>query len=79
MRVLLKKLRDGRPVPSLPSAVAPERTLYVSDIAMEGVARVAGKDFKWRYGAPPMQNQSAISGAHTWWAQELERRDSRKK
>jgi hypothetical protein len=79
VRVLLKKLRDGRAVPTLPSAVAPERTVYISDIAMEGVARLAGKDFKWRYGVPPMQNQSAINGAHTWWTQEQERRDSRNK
>ncbi len=79
MRVLLKKLRDGRLVPSLSSAGTPERAAYVSDVAMEGVARIAGKDFKWRYGAPPMQNQSAINGAHTWWTQERERKDSRKK
>jgi hypothetical protein len=79
VRVLLRKLRDGRVVPSLPSAGLSDRTVYVSDIAMEGIARVAGKDFKWRYGAPPMQNQSAINGAHTWWSQEQERKDSRRK
>ncbi len=79
MRILLKKLRDARLVPSLPSAAASDRAVYVSDIAMEGVARVAGKDFKWRYGAPPMQNQSAISSAYTWWTQEQERNDSRRK
>ena len=79
MRLLLKKLRDGRPVPSLPSMAAPEHTTYVSDLAMEGVARIAGKDFKWRYGAPPIQNQNAINGAHTWWTQEQARKDSRNK
>jgi len=79
MRLLLSKLRDGRQVPSLPSSGAPDRAVYVSDVAIEGVARIAGKDFKWRYGEPPLQNQSAIQGAFTWWTQEQQRKDSRNK
>ncbi|MGH9789300.1 MAG: hypothetical protein ACRD4U_11435 [Candidatus Acidiferrales bacterium] len=79
MRLLLQKLRDSRVVPSPPSMGAADRTVYVGDVAIEGVARLAGKDFKWRYGVPPMQNQSAIQGAFTWWAQEQQRRDSRNK
>jgi len=79
MRALLSKLRDGRLVPSLPSSGTADRAVYVSDVAIEGVAHIAGKDFKWRYGLPPMQNQSAIQGAYTWWTQEQQRRDSRNK
>lgn len=78
MRLFLQKLRDGRRVPVLPTtAGVSDTTLYVSDIAIQGVARVAGKDFKWKYGTPPMQNQQAITAALTWWAQELERRRER--
>lgn len=74
MRVFLRKLRDSRVVPSLPSAAIPDRTVYVGDVAIEGIARISGKDFKWQYGVPPMQNQGPIQGAHTWWSQEQERK-----
>ena len=77
MRVFLRKLRDSRVVPVLPSAEIPGRTVYVGDVAIEGIARIAGKDFKWQYGVPPFQNQGPIQGAHTWWSQEQERKASK--
>ncbi len=75
-RLLLDKLRDGRPLPPSPHNPISEqgRMAYVSDLVMHALARLAGKDFDWQYGKPPMQNRSAISRARNWWQQELARR-----
>ena len=79
MRFLLKKLRDGRLLPSPPgSPLGSESPVYVSDIAMEVYSRLNNHDFKWKYGQPPSQNQSSIAAARTWWDQELQRREKRK-
>lgn len=79
MLFLLRKLRDGRRLPSAPgSAVGAEGPVYVSDIAMEVYSRLNNHDFKWRYGQPPSQNQSSIAAARTWWDQELQRREKKK-
>lgn len=73
--VLLRKLRDGRALPSTPTDAFPgaEGTLYVSDFAVFALARQAGKDFNWRYGKSPLENQKAISAAQDWWRQETEK------
>ncbi len=79
MLFLLTKLRDGRRLPSPPGSVgAAEGPVYVSDIAMEVYSRLTNHNFKWQYGAPPMQNQSSITAARTWWDQELQRRQRQK-
>ncbi|MGH9804998.1 MAG: carboxypeptidase-like regulatory domain-containing protein [Candidatus Acidiferrales bacterium] len=73
--VLLRKLRDGRVLPSTPSDSFPgaDGTLYVSDFALFALARLAGKDFNWRYGKSPIENQKAISAAQDWWRVETEK------
>jgi len=80
MQLLLRKLRDSRRLPPNPYTVGETGdTGYVSDEAMLALARLAGKDFKWKYGQSPVQNSRAIEAAHTWWRQEVERQDSRRK
>lgn len=80
MQLLLRKLRDSRRLPPNPYTVSETgETGYVSDEAMLALARLAGKDFKWKYGQSPVQNSRAIEAAHTWWRQEVERQDSRRK
>lgn len=73
--VLLRKLRDGRALPPTPTDAFPgaEGTLYVSDFALFALARLAGKDFNWRYGKSPIENQKAISNAQEWWRLESEK------
>jgi hypothetical protein len=73
--VLLRKLRDGRALPPTPSDALPgaEGTLYVSDFALFAVARQAGKDFNWRYGKSPLENQKAIGAATEWWRLETDK------
>jgi len=73
--LLLKKLRDGRALPSTPTDTFPgaEGTLYVSDFALFALARLAGKDFNWRYGKSPLENQKAISNAQEWWRIETDK------
>lgn len=79
IRLLLMKLRDSRRLPPSPYTVGETgETRYVSDEAMLALARLAGKDFKWQYGKPPVQNMRAIEAANTWWRQEVERNDSRR-
>lgn len=73
MNLFLRKLRDGRRLPPR-LAAADGRGSYVSDVAVQALARLTGKDFGWKYGEPPLQNQSAIRGAQSWWRQELDRR-----
>lgn len=75
-QLLLQKLRDARPLPSNPyhPVSDQDRMAYVSDLAIHALARLAGKDFDWEYGKPPMQNRSAISRARNWWQQELAKR-----
>ncbi len=77
MLFLIRKLRDGRRLPSAPGMGA-EGPVYVSDIAMEVYSRLNNHDFKWKYGLPPAQNQSSIAAARTWWDQELQRREKKK-
>ncbi|MFQ5777883.1 MAG: carboxypeptidase-like regulatory domain-containing protein [Terriglobia bacterium] len=76
VQFLLRKLRDGRRLPSTPGAVyaGAHRATYVSDVAIRQLARQAGKDFKWKYGLPPLQNRNAIQSANIWWREELYRR-----
>ena len=73
--LLLRKLRDARSLPPSPSDSFPgaEGTLYVSDFALHALARQAGKDFNWRYGKSPIENQKAISNAQEWWRLEVEK------
>lgn len=73
---LLGRMRDGRILPKL--ATMSERPTYVSDIAVQEVARYAGKDFKWKYGLPPLQNQSAINRARDWWRNELAKKSEQR-
>jgi hypothetical protein len=79
MPVLLRKLRDGRSLPPSPSDTFPgaEGTLYVSDFAIHALARIAGKDFNWRYGKSPIENQKAITAAQEWWRQEAAKEQSK--
>jgi hypothetical protein len=80
IQLLLRKLRDSRRLPANPYTVGETgETPYVSDEAMIALARLVGKDFKWQYGKPPVANTRAIDAAHTWWRQEVEREDSRRK
>jgi hypothetical protein len=78
---LLQKLRDGRPLPATLTATLgqAEGRTYVSDIAIHALARFAGKDFKWNYGKPPLQNQRAIVGARDWWRSELAKESENKR
>ena len=78
--LLLSKLRDPRRLPPNPYTALAEagQTGYVSDEAIHALARLAGKDFNWKYGQPPLQNRSAIEAAQNWWRQELEKRESRR-
>jgi hypothetical protein len=73
--VLLRYLSDGRPLPSLVtrSSEGDHGTSYVSDIAIVALTRQAGKDFKWKYGLSPMQNQAALNRAREWWRREVEK------
>lgn len=79
--VLLRYLSDGRPLPSLVARTGEgsQGTSYVSDIAIVALTRQTGKDFKWKYGLSPMQNQSAIARARDWWRLELERERDRER
>lgn len=72
---LLEKLRDARTLPAGPTTRVGESEgrVYVSDIAIQALARFAGKDFNWNYGKPPFQNERAMSNAREWWRRELER------
>lgn len=72
---LLRKLRDARTVPANPAESFPgaEGTLYVSDYAINALARLAGKDFNWKYGKSPLENQRAINNAAEWWRLEVEK------
>jgi len=80
VRLLLRKLRDSRPLPSSPYAPpGGGSTAYVSDEAIQALTRLTGKDFNWKYGKPPAQNSRAIEAANTWWRQEIERQDSRRR
>lgn len=78
---LLRKLRDGRRLPSTPGSVytGAHPATYVSDVAVRQLARQAGKDFKWKYGRPPLQNGRAIQSANIWWREELYRRNRDKR
>lgn len=79
IRLLLGKLRDARRLPATPFTVGESGEAgYVSDEAMLALARLIGKDFGWKYGKPPVQNEHAIQGANVWWTQEQERQDSRR-
>lgn len=73
--VLLRSLRDGRPLPkrAVKRGEDGEGTTFVSDIAIVALARFSGNDFKWKYGTPPLQNQSPITRADDWWRRELEK------
>lgn len=72
---LLRKLRDARTLPANPTESFPGAagTLYVSDYAINALARLAGKDFNWKYGKPPLENQRAINNAAEWWRLEVEK------
>jgi len=72
--VLLRELRDARRLPGGPAA---GRLTYVSDVAIHSLARLAGKDFEWEYGATPIQNRAPIQRAQDWWTRELESDDSK--
>lgn len=77
--LLLRRLRDARRLPPSPYAVVADTGPgYVSDLAIGGLARLAGKDFGWKYGRPPLENQKALQGANTWWQNELARQAERK-
>lgn len=73
-QLLLRKLRDARPLPPSPYSAEPGRVEYVSDYAVQALARLAGKDFGWKYGKPPVQNRKAIQSAQMWWLRQLEKR-----
>jgi len=80
IQLLLRKLRDSRRLPVNPYTIGETgETPYVSDEAIQALARLVGKDFNWKYGKPPVQNQRAIEAAHTWWRQEVDRQDSRRR
>ncbi len=79
MPELLRRLNDGRLLPSNPTLGEGESSTYVSDIAINAVLRFSGKDFKWNYGKPPIQNQRAIANAKEWWRLELERASEKKR
>jgi len=72
---LLRQLSDARPLPSTrrPTDEEAPQTTYVSDIAVMALARHSGKDFKWKYGQPPYQNQGPINAARDWWRNELQK------
>ena len=72
---LLEKLRDARTLPAGPTGRFGEdaNPVYVSDIAIQALARFAGKDFNWSYGKPPFQNERAMANARDWWRNELEK------
>lgn len=78
IQLMLGKLRDARRLPPSPYTLLGEsgETGYVSDQAIHALARIAGKDFGWKYGKPPLQNQKSIRKAQTWWDQELRARRS---
>lgn len=73
-QLLMRKLRDGRRLPAGPAGVTDPGTVYVSDVAIYAFMRLSGKDFGWKYGQPPLQNEKAIQGARTWWDNEVARR-----
>ena len=79
--VLLRKMRDGRTVPPSPTdtLAGPDSKLYVSDFALHALARLAGKDFRWVYGKPPLQNQKALDSAQEWWRNELAKASEKKR
>jgi hypothetical protein len=75
--LLLGKLRDARALPVPPNRPPSEEnsTRYVSDFAMSGLVRLAGKEFDWKYGRPPLQNSSATARAQDWWRREIEKKE----
>jgi hypothetical protein len=72
--LLISRMRDSRRLPPDPTAGEEAAPVYVGEVASDALGRLAKKDFKWKPGAPPLQNQSAISAAQGWWTSELERR-----
>lgn len=78
---LLEKLRDARTLPLGPTTRFgdSEGRVYVSDIAIQALARFTGKDFNWNYGKPPFQNQRAMANAREWWRKELEKEAEKKR
>lgn len=83
--LLLRKLTDGRRLPpgsylTWAGFYDPEKNYYVSDEAALALAKITGRDFKYRLGLPPLQNQRAINGARAWWRDEqLRRRDRQRR
>lgn len=79
--VLLRKLHDARRLPPSPYTAVGEtgKTGYVSDEAIYAMTRLSGKDFGWKYGLSPLQNEKSIQAAFVWWRQDVERRDSRRR
>jgi len=77
---LLEKLRDARTLPSSPTTRFgdSESRVYVSDIAIQALARYTGKDFNWNYGKPPFQNERAMANAREWWRKELEKESEKR-
>lgn len=81
MPLLLNKLTDGRQLPpgnyvTWSGFYDPEKKYYVSDEAALALTKIAGRDFKYQLGLPPLRNQRAIDNARTWWQEEeLRRRD----
>lgn len=75
MNLFLARLRDSRRLPPSPYGAGNSgQAEFVSDLAIGALARSAGKDFGWKYGQPPLQNQKAIQAANVWWQNELDRR-----
>lgn len=76
--LLMQKLRDGRPLPvALAGSFGDGENAYVSDVAIHALIRLAeGKDFHWKYGKPPLQNQDAINRAREWWDKTFTKKDS---
>lgn len=70
---LLQRLTDGRPLPL--EATLTDNPVYVSDVVIQEISRYAGKDFRWKYGVPALQNSGAISRARSWWRDEIRRRN----
>lgn len=81
MPALLRRLGDARSLPPDPASRfgESEGTIYVSDIAIHAVARFSGKDFNWKYGQPPWQNQRAIANARDWWRREVDKQSEKRR
>lgn len=76
--LLMQKLRDGRLLPAaMAGTFGDGETAYVSDVAVHALIRLAeGKDFRWKYGKPPLQNQDAINRAREWWENTFTKKNS---